>query len=83
MKPTQRLPSDEAWQVFVDRSDSARVGIVSAIAPFGVFVRFEEGVDGLLHSTAEPRRDLQVGDEVQVRVLGLDADKRRASLQEA
>ena len=81
MNQTHQPPSAEAWQAFVARSDGTLDGIVSAIVPFGAFVRFEEGVDGLL-PTAESKHQLSAGDHVTVRVLQLDLDKRRVSLQE-
>ena len=49
--------------------------------PFGAFIRFDEGVDGLL-PTAESKHQLSTGDRVTVRVLQLDPDKRRVSLQQ-
>ena len=81
MNQTHQPPSAEAWQAFVARSDGTLDGVVSAIVPFGAFVRFDEGVDGLL-PTAESKHQLNTGDHVTVRVLELDSDKRRASLQQ-
>lgn len=81
MNQTHQPPSAEAWQAFVARSDGTLDGVVSATVPFGVFVRFEEGVDGLL-PTAESKHQLNLGDHVTVRVLQLDSEKRRASLQQ-
>lgn len=81
MNQTHQPPSGEAWQAFVARSDGALDGIVSAIVPFGAFVRFEEGVDGLL-PTAESKHQLSAGDRVTVRVLQLDANRRRVSLKQ-
>ena len=81
MNHTHQAPSAEAWQAFVARSGGTLEGTVSALAPFGAFVRFEDGVDGLL-PTAESKHELSVGDRVIVRVLELDSDKRRVSLQQ-
>ena len=52
------------------------VGEVSGLVPFGSFVRFADGVDGLLHGVT----DLQIGAVVTVRVLDKDSERRRASL---
>ena len=52
------------------------VGEVSGLVPFGSFVRFADGVDGLLHGVT----GLQVGAAVTVRVLDKDGERRRASL---
>ena len=81
MNQTHQPPTAEAWQAFVARSDGSLDGVVSAIMPFGAFVRFDEGVDGLL-PTAESKHELNVGDHVWVRVLQLDSDKRRVSLHQ-
>jgi ribosomal protein S1 len=81
MNQTHQPPSAEAWQAFVARSDGTLDGVVSATVPFGAFVRFKEGVDGLL-PTAELKSQLNIGDHVVVRVLQLDPEKRRASLQQ-
>ncbi|MCA0294851.1 MAG: S1 RNA-binding domain-containing protein [Actinobacteria bacterium] len=82
MNHTHQPPSAEAWQAFVARSDGTLDGIVSAVVPFGAFVRFDEGVDGLLPDVAATR-DLNPGDRVTVRVLAVDPDNRRVSLQQA
>lgn len=81
MNPMHQPPSAEAWQAFVARSGGSMDGVVSAIVPFGAFVRFEEGVDGLL-PTAESKGQLSEGSKVTVRVLQLDPDQRRVSLQQ-
>lgn len=81
MNQTHQPPSAEAWHAFVARSNGPLDGVVSALVPFGAFVRFEEGVDGLL-PTAESKHELNAGDRVTVRVLELDSNKRRVSLQQ-
>jgi len=81
MNQTHQPPSAEAWQSFVARSGGTLDGVVSALVPFGAFIRFDEGVDGLL-PTAESKHQLSTGDRVTVRVLQLDPDKRRVSLQQ-
>lgn len=81
MNSTHQPPSADAWQAFVARSGGSLDGIVSAIVPFGAFVRFVEGVDGLL-PTAESKGQLNAGDKVTVRVLQLDPGQRRVSLQQ-
>ncbi|QTA91553.1 30S ribosomal protein S1 [Desulfonema magnum] len=61
-------------------------GIVKNITEYGVFVDLG-GVDGLLHITdiswgrvKHPSELFSVGDEISVKVLGLDAEKERVSL---
>jgi small subunit ribosomal protein S1 len=66
----------------------ARVtGVVSRIMDFGAFVKLEPGVEGLIHiSELAHGRVFRVGDivsegqEVEVKVLSVDAEKQRISL---
>lgn len=56
-------------------------GTVSRVVPFGVFVHFEPGVDGLIHVSKLPAdRELKEGEKVDVYVENLDAKQRRMSL---
>jgi small subunit ribosomal protein S1 len=62
-------------------------GTVTNVVDFGVFVRLEEGLEGLIHvselaegSNNHPRAVVREGDRVQVRVLSIDAARRRVAL---
>lgn len=56
-------------------------GQVANLAPFGAFVNFEPGVDGLLHISKIPVDfDIDVGEKVEVEVEDLDPENRRMSL---
>jgi small subunit ribosomal protein S1 len=62
-------------------------GNVVRILDFGAFVRLLPGIDGLVHVSeiqderiAHPRDVLKEGDEVKVRVVGIDPRRRRISL---
>ncbi len=62
-------------------------GTVARLQPFGAFVELVPGVDGLVHISeiswervSFPGAVLKEGEEVQVRVLGIDYEKRRVSL---
>lgn len=59
-------------------------GRVANVAAFGVFVALDSGLEGLLHRShldgaATPDR----GDEIDVRVLSIDVDRRRIELAPA
>lgn len=61
-------------------------GVVKNLTDYGAFVDLS-GLDGLLHITdmswgrlTHPRDLVQVGDEIQVKVLKFDKDKQRVSL---
>jgi small subunit ribosomal protein S1 len=81
MNQPHQPPSVEAWSAFVARSSGPLEGVVSAVVPFGAFVRFDEGVDGLI-PIAEVTQVINVGDRVAVRVLELDPENRRVSLRQ-
>ncbi|HEX2074463.1 MAG TPA: S1 RNA-binding domain-containing protein, partial [Geodermatophilus sp.] len=60
---------------------------VTKLVPFGAFVRVDEGIEGLVHISelAErhveiPEQVVQVGDEILVKVIDIDLDRRRISL---
>ncbi|HEX9007980.1 MAG TPA: S1 RNA-binding domain-containing protein [Patescibacteria group bacterium] len=56
-------------------------GKVVRIAPYGIFVNFEKGVDGLIHISKKPaEKEFNVGDTVEVFVEMLDVKNRRMSL---
>jgi small subunit ribosomal protein S1 len=62
-------------------------GTVARLQPFGAFVELMPGVDGLVHISeiswervTHPGSVLKEGEEVQVRVLGIDYEKHRVSL---
>ena len=63
-------------------------GKVTNITDYGAFVEIEEGVEGLVHvsemdwtnKNIHPTKVMQLGDEVEVMVLDIDAERRRISL---
>ena len=66
--------------------DELRKGVVKNITDFGAFIDLG-GVDGLLHITdiswgriSHPSEVLQVGQEIEVVIIGIDKEKERVSL---
>lgn len=56
-------------------------GKVVRMAPYGIFVNFDKGVDGLIHISKKPAdKEFKVGDKVEVFVENLDVKARRMSL---
>jgi small subunit ribosomal protein S1 len=61
---------------------------ITSVVPFGAFARLEEGLDGLIHISEMGQDDesiqladlLQEGQQVQVRVLHVDATNQRLGL---
>ena len=85
LKATQEDP----WQHFARTHQLGQVtpGRVTKLVPFGAFVRVEEGIEGLVHISelAErhveiPEQIVQVGDEIFVKVIDIDLERRRISL---
>ncbi|HKZ55085.1 MAG TPA: S1 RNA-binding domain-containing protein [Anaerolineales bacterium] len=89
---SERAASREAREVLKQRliaelkPGEVRSGHVISLADFGAFVDIG-GADGLVHMSeiswkriSHPRDALKVGQEVQVKVLGVDPDLKRISL---
>ena len=85
LKATQEDP----WQQFARTHAIGQVvpGKVTKLVPFGAFVRVEEGIEGLVHISelAErhvelPEQVAQVNDEIFVKVIDIDLERRRISL---
>jgi small subunit ribosomal protein S1 len=60
---------------------------ITRLMPFGAFARIGDGLEGLIHVSelaanrvAEPADAVQVGDHVRVKIVGVDAERRRLSL---
>ncbi|SCZ80771.1 30S ribosomal protein S1 [Acidaminobacter hydrogenoformans] len=69
------------------RVDQVVTGVIRRLQPFGAFVELSEGLEGLVHVSQisdarveKPSDVLSVGQEVKVRILGIDADQQRISL---
>jgi small subunit ribosomal protein S1 len=78
----------EMRQAILDRLNPGDVvpGVISNIVDFGAFVDLD-GMDGLIHISElswshvnHPSEVLEIGQEVQVKVLDIDRDRQRISL---
>ncbi len=85
LKATQEDP----WQTFARLHQIGQIvpGKVTKLVPFGAFVRVGDGIEGLVHVSelAErhveiPEQVVAVGDDVMVKVIDIDLDRRRVSL---
>ena len=85
LKATQEDP----WRVFARTHAVGQIvpGKVTKLVPFGAFVRVEEGIEGLVHISELAQRHVEVPDqvvnvneEVMVKVIDIDLDRRRISL---
>ncbi len=85
LKQTQEDP----WQRMVDTYNlgDELAGKVTKVVPFGAFVEVLDGVEGLVHISElaprhveNPREIVHPGDEIRVKVLEIDSERRRLSL---
>ena len=84
-----RKDEDNPWEILRKNYPEGTVieAEVVSLTDFGAFARVIPGIDGLIHISqiADRRIDkpsdvLKVGDKVQVKIIGIDFDKKRVSL---
>ena len=85
----KQLESDP-WQAVADKYQVGQVykGKVTNITDYGAFVELEDGIEGLVHvsemswtrKNVHPGKIVSTSEEVEVKVLEVDGDKRRISL---
>ncbi len=81
---------NDPWQAVADKYkvDEIYKGKVTNITDYGAFVELEDGIEGLVHvsemswtrKNVHPGKIVSTSEEVEVKVLEVDADKRRISL---
>ncbi len=81
---------EDPWLAITNRyPENARIkATVTNLTDYGCFAEIEEGVEGLVHvsemdwtnKNIHPSKVVNVGDEVEVMVLDIDAERRRISL---
>ena len=85
LKQTQTDP----WQQVLDHyhQDDVVRGRVTKVVTFGAFVEIVPGVEGLVHISElaahhveNPREVVQNGQDVLVKIIEIDAERRRLSL---
>jgi small subunit ribosomal protein S1 len=85
LKQTQEDP----WQRIVDtyNVNDELAGKVTKVVTFGAFVEILDGVEGLVHISElaphhveSPREIVHPGDEIRVKILEIDSERRRLSL---
>jgi small subunit ribosomal protein S1 len=85
LKQTQEDP----WQRIVSTYNigDELEGTVTKVVTFGAFVEILDGVEGLVHISElaahhveNPREVVQPGDEIRVKILEIDSERRRLSL---
>lgn len=89
MSMSLKQVTEHPWEGFARSThvDAVLQGIVTRTADFGLFVEVAEGVEGLVHVSELPETpgrasvsNYQPGEEIVVKMLGMDLDNRRISL---
>src|SRR5438034_1137621 len=85
LKATQQDP----WQEFANGHQVGELvyGKVTKLVPFGAFVQVGEGIEGLvhisemaIHHVEAPEQVVTPGEELWVKIIDIDLDRRRISL---
>src|SRR5579872_1875919 len=85
LKATQSDP----WQIFADSHavDQLVYGRVTKLVPFGAFIQVGDGIEGLVHISEmaahhveSPEQVVAPGEELWVKIIEIDLQRRRISL---
>ncbi len=81
---------NDPWQAVADKFEVGQIynGKVTNITDYGAFVELEDGIEGLVHvsemswtrKNVHPGKIVSTSQEVEVKVLEVDPEKRRISL---
>lgn len=86
---SMRSLSPHPWEGIAEKYTEGQVvsGTVTRIAPFGAFVRIEEGIEGLIHISqlsnqrvAKVEEVVSPGQTVQAKIIKVDPENHRLSL---
>ena len=80
--------TDLAWRRVRYPKGTRLFGKITNITDYGAFVEIEAGIEGLVHvsemdwtnKNVDPKKVVQLGDDVEVMVLEIDEERRRISL---
>ena len=81
---------DDPWEDLIKNYDIGMKATctISNITDYGLFVEIDDGIEGLVHvseidwtnNNPNPHKIANIGDHVEVMILGIDKEKRRVSL---
>ncbi len=84
-----RPPRSDPWQEFANTHevDQLVYGRVTKLVPFGAFVQVGDGIEGLVHISEmaahhveTPEQVVTAGEELWVKIIEIDTQRRRISL---
>ncbi len=76
----------DPWETVSERYSEGDLvqGKITQVVTFGIFVELEPGIEGLLHNSellsTEQREELEPGDEILVKIIRIETDRRRIGL---
>ncbi len=85
----KQLTEDPWLHAILDKYMPGQIvkGVITKLTNFGVFVELEDGLEGLLHISEiadqkidTPQDVVNIGDEVEVKILRVDSDARKIGL---
>jgi small subunit ribosomal protein S1 len=81
--------ADDPWERFTRTMQPGQTvaATITRVMPYGAFAKVADGVEGLVHVSelavhrvADPSEVVRVGDVIPVKIVGVDAERRRLSL---
>ncbi len=84
-----KCEENDPWRLFTEQYKLGDIvtGKIVSMMPFGAFAEIMDGVDGLIHISrisqekiARPQDVLEIGQEVTVKIVEIDDERRRLSL---
>ena len=86
---SEKAVSDEGALIKLQKYKSGDVveGTIVGVVDFGVFIRFDDDLEGLIHISEiawkkieDPRRDYKVGHKVKAKIIDIDKNSSRVTL---
>ena len=81
---------DDPWEDLIKNYEIGMKAActISNITDYGLFMEIDDGIEGLVHvseidwtnNNPNPHKIANIGDQIEVMILGIDKDKRRVSL---
>ncbi len=80
---------ENPWVIFTEKYnvDDVVTAKVVSMTSYGAFLKIIPGIDGLVHISqisnkriAKPQDELKIGEEVEAKIIEIDAEKKRVSL---
>ncbi len=79
---SQKGPKEDLWDNIENKYRPMMItpGVVTKVTKYGVFVELEKGISGLIHKSKLNNTLLNKGDNVNVKLLGVNSAERKISM---